>query len=129
MTVTTKMNANPDVAPRAKIWLEVDGKYVFGSGISRILRAVAETGSIKHAAEQVGRSYRFIWSRIKDAEDSFGEKLVDTQVGGQGSKRSELTPLAVDLLADFEQLHADATQLVERAFQRRVAATLKRHQS
>ena len=119
----------PVVSPRAKIWLEVDGQYVFGSGISRILHAVAETGSIKHAAEQVGRSYRFIWSKIKAAEESFGAKLVESQVGGQGTKRSSLTPLANDLLADFEQLRSEATQLVENAFQKRIAKTLKRHQS
>lgn len=121
--------APPSVVPRAKVWLEVDGAYVFGSGIARILQAVQETGSIKHAAEKIGRSYRFIWSRIKAAEESFGAKLVETQVGGQGTKRSELTPLANDLLADFAQLRSDAVELVERAFQERVAATLKRHQA
>src|SRR5207302_805917 len=75
-------------------WLEIDGRYVFGLGISEILRAVQETGSIKRAAAAVGKSYRYAWGRIKEAERAFGEPLVRTQVGGQGDQRSTLTPLA-----------------------------------
>ena len=36
------------------IWLEVDGQYVFGRGISEILKAVERTGSIKAAAHALG---------------------------------------------------------------------------
>ena len=41
------------VTPRVKVWLEVDGQYVFGRGISDILKAIAETGSIKAAAGEL----------------------------------------------------------------------------
>ena len=44
--------------PRVKVWLEIDGKYVFGWGICEILQAVREPGSIKDAAAQLGKSYR-----------------------------------------------------------------------
>ena len=56
------------IQPRVKIWLEADGQYVFGFGISEILKAVEQSGSIKAAAELLGKSYRHIWARVKKAE-------------------------------------------------------------
>ena len=62
------------IKARAKVWLEADGKYVFGLGISKILRAVDQEGSIKAAANVVGKSYRHIWARIKEAEEAFEDR-------------------------------------------------------
>jgi molybdate transport system regulatory protein len=76
------------------VWLEIDSEYVFGLGISEILQAIERTGSIKQAAVEVGKSYRHVWDRVKQAEQALGRTLVETQVGGQGSRRSKLTPEA-----------------------------------
>jgi molybdenum-dependent DNA-binding transcriptional regulator ModE len=58
--------------PRVKVWLEVGGCYAFGLGISEILQAVERTGSIKHAAAHLGKSYCYVWGRIKKAEQAQG---------------------------------------------------------
>ena len=42
------------VRPRVKLWLEKNDEYVFGLGISNILKAVDQTGSIKKAAASPG---------------------------------------------------------------------------
>ncbi len=115
------------VDPRAKVWLEVDGKYVFGRGISDILRAVAETGSIKAAAEKLGKSYRYIWAKVKEAEEALGASLVDTRVGGKDARRSDLSDLATDLVDDFDALRQQIFELVHEEFQRRLESTLKKH--
>jgi molybdate transport repressor ModE-like protein len=81
--------------PRVKVWLETaGGNYAFGFGIAEILQAVEKAGSIKHAATDLGKSYRYVWGRLKEAEKALGEKLVQTQVGGKGHQRSSLTPSA-----------------------------------
>ena len=90
------------VTPRAKLWLEVNSQYVFGLGISEILKAIQHTGSIKAAAREVGKSYRHVWDKIKQAEQALGVPLVRTQVGGKDARRSELSELAQDLVRDFE---------------------------
>ena len=81
------------VTPRTKLWLEVNSQYVFGLGISNILKAVQHTGSIKAAAKEVGKSYRHVWDKIKHAEQALGVPLVRTQVGGKDVRRSELSEL------------------------------------
>lgn len=104
------------ITPRAKIWLEVDGDYVFGLGICRILEAVDETGSIKEAAAGVGKSYRHVWSRIKEVEQKLGIPLVATQVGGGDARRSTLTESARQLASCYRQMRQQVFAVVEEQF-------------
>jgi molybdate transport system regulatory protein len=105
--------------PRVKVWLEIDGLYAFGLGLSEILQAVDRAGSIKHAARGLGKSYRYVWGRVKEAERALGRPLVATQVGGQGARRSSLTPEARRLVADFLALRGRMVRAVEDEFARR----------
>ncbi len=107
------------VEPKVKVWLEVNGDYVFGQGLSRMLEAVRETGSIKEAAKTLDKSYRYIWGRIKQAEESIGESLVETQVGGSGVRRSGLTPRAEELLEAFHALKERITKVLNEEFSAR----------
>ena len=91
---------------RVKVWLEVEGRYVFGFGLSEILKAVETAGSIKGAAEQLGKSYRYVWGRIKKAERELGHVLVEARVGGSGRDRSSLTDLAQRLVHDYDALRS-----------------------
>src|SRR5262249_59178773 len=79
------------LVPRLKVWLETGGRYAFGFGLAQILQAVERAGSIKRAARDLGKSYRHVWGRIKEAEGCLGQRLVKTQVGGNDTQRSSLT--------------------------------------
>jgi len=106
------------LSPRVKVWLEVEGHYVFGLGICEILEAVARTGSIKQAAADLGKSYRYVWGRVKDAERALGQPLVETRVGGQGVRRSSLTAEAHQLVGAFRELRGRMGRLVVEEFAR-----------
>ena len=103
LTVTAKRAAQAatQIRPRVKVWLEAGDDYLFGWGICEILLAVRETGAIKDAAAQLGKSYRYVWGRVKDAEATLRQSLVETRVGGVIEQRSDLTPLANQLVEDF----------------------------
>lgn len=98
------------IRPRVKVWLEIDDQHAFCSGMCRILQAIDRTGSIKHAAAEVGRSYRFVWGRIKEVELACGIPLVDAHVGGGKERRSFLTPAGRSLLESFVRLQAKLHQ-------------------
>lgn len=106
----------PLVTARAKVCLEIDEHYVFGLGICRILQAIDESGSIKHAATTVGKSYRHVWSRIKEVEQALGISLVDTQVGGVDSRRSSLTEPARQLVTHYDAMREQVLALVQSQF-------------
>ncbi|MGE0607419.1 MAG: winged helix-turn-helix domain-containing protein [Pirellulales bacterium] len=108
-----------DLTPRVKVWVEAEGEYVFGHGLSEILLAVQETGNIKQAAAGLGKSYRHVWSRIKEAEAALGISLVEARVGGATTRRSCLTPAAQELLADFVALRERMLAVVQEEFAKR----------
>ncbi len=115
------------VMPRTKLWLEVNSQYVFGLGISNILKAIQHTGSIKAAAREVGKSYRHVWDKIKEAEQALGVPLVRTQVGGKDARRSELSELAQDLVREFDAFRQRLFDMVQVEFSQRLRDTLQKH--
>ncbi len=107
------------VSPRVKVWLEIDGEYIFGFGLSEILKAVGTAGSIKGGADVLQKSYRHIWGRIKKAEQALGYQLVETRVGGKGTSRSSLTDFAEQLIHDFDALRTRTQKVVADEFSER----------
>jgi molybdate transport system regulatory protein len=107
------------IQPRIKVWLETDGRYGFCNGMCQMLQAVERTGSIKQAASELGRSYRYVWGRIKNAEEVFGRQLVETQVGGKDTQRSSLTASGKHIVSAFLALHARITDVLDEEFTRR----------
>src|SRR5262249_3256672 len=89
------------LVPRVKVWLESEGRSAFGVGLGGLRQAGGQCGSIREAAGQVGKSYRHIWDRIKDAERANRGPLVETRVGGASARRSSLTDEARRLLVGF----------------------------
>ncbi len=104
------------IAPRVKLWFELDGRRVFCAGICQILQAVEQTGSIKEAAATMGRSYRFVWGRLKEAEVTFGQQLVETRVGGELAQRSVLTSAGRRLVENYQQLRQKLFDVADAEF-------------
>jgi len=86
----------------SKVWIEdEDGNYLFGYGIASILEGIGRLGSISAVASERQRSYRYIWGRIRKAEEILGTSLVETTLGGQDQRRSHLTSEGKRWLAGF----------------------------
>lgn len=102
--------------PRYNLWLEVDGQVVLSLWRVELLRAVAATGSISAAAEQLDVPYRTAWQKIHEMEMRLGEKLVETQVGGRHGGGARLTATAERHLARFDRLAEDMERFVADSF-------------
>ena len=89
---------------RHKIWLERDGKVIFGRGREEIFRAIEECQSLHAAAKKLKMSYRAAWGRVKASEDRLGIKLVETEGAG---RRMHLTSEARALLDQFDQVEKE----------------------
>jgi molybdate transport system regulatory protein len=113
---------------RVKVWLEVDGQYTFGFGLSEILKAVEATGSIKGAARQLGKSYRYVWGRIKKAEATLGCLLVEARVGGSGSRRSGLSERAQGFVQNYDALRDRMFAVAQEEFAHRFSLPSPRRQ-
>jgi molybdate transport system regulatory protein len=109
---------SPPLVPRVKVWLETDGHYAFGFRLSEMLQAVEQARSIKQAAADLGKSYRYVWGRIKEAEQNLGRLLVESHVGGTGTQRSSLTPAGRQLVAAFLSFRSRMVEIARDEFGR-----------
>lgn len=103
--------------PRYNLWIEVNGEVVLSLWRADLLRAIAASGSISAAAEQLKIPYRTAWQKINEMETRLGEKLVDTQTGGHHGGGARLTPAAELYLEQFDRFAHDMQRFVVDAFE------------
>ncbi|RJQ48139.1 MAG: LysR family transcriptional regulator [Nitrospiraceae bacterium] len=101
---------------RSKIWLEVDGNTVFGSGRKYLLEGISRYGSINKAAKDISISYRKALSYIQAMEDRLGLKLVERKTGGKNGGGANLTSEAKELLQRYEMLEDGVNEMLDRKF-------------
>jgi len=101
---------------KSKIWLEKDGELVFGTGRMRILKTVAQTGSLKQAAEKLKMSYRRAWSYIHSAEERLGKLLLLKERGGKSGGGAQLTEYAKELIRNFDQLQKEVRKFTDKRY-------------
>ena len=88
-----------------KIWIEKDGKVVFGQGREELFQAIDECRSLNAASKKLNMSYRAAWGRLRASEERLGVKLVESDTAKKGMT---LTPAGKALLDKFRQLEKDA---------------------
>lgn len=64
-----------------KIWLERNGKVIFGQGRESLLKAIDEYKSLNTAAKKLQMSYRAAWGKINASEKRLGIQLVERRPG------------------------------------------------
>ena len=84
------------------LFLDDQGQKFFGEGPCRLLRGVAETGSLRAAAMQMGMAYTKALKLLKNAENALGCKLTMRMTGGKDGGGSILTPEGKEWLARYE---------------------------
>ena len=95
-----------------KVWIEKNGKVVFGKGRDNILKAVDEQRSLNAAAKKLGMSYRAAWGRLRASEERMEMKLVEI---GDGEKSMQLTQKARAIIERFDKLESDVEKLLHAA--------------
>jgi putative molybdopterin biosynthesis protein len=98
--------------------LHLSLEYKFAKGPTRhrlehplldVLESVHQTGSIGRAAQQLGRSYRYVWSELKHWESELNTSLI---VWGRTNKGATLTPQALQFLLAISQTQLDLERQV-----------------
>jgi molybdate transport system regulatory protein len=108
--------------PRAKLWVERDGKLVLSDYRVRLLALIDETGSLAEAAQRMRLSYRRAWGKVREIEQNLGLKLVESTAGGPGGGGSRLTADGRRLVDMYQRFERAARDGVARQFERIFAA-------
>jgi molybdate transport system regulatory protein len=96
-----------------KIWLEKNGRVVFGPGRDDLLKAIEGHHSLHAAAKHLKMSYRAAWGRVKASEERLGIKLVE--VDNSKKRGMHLTAAARKLIDSFDQLDGEITSIISKA--------------
>ena len=101
---------------KSKLWIEVEGKPVFGRGRRFLLEAIDKCGSINQAAKDINISYRKAWGYIEAMEDRLGFKLIERRTGGRNGGGATLTEDARESLTKYEALEKGIREIVDNRF-------------
>jgi len=101
---------------KSKLWIEIDGRPVFGRGRRFLLEAIDRYGSINQAAKEINISYRKAWGYIKAMEERLGFRLVERQTGGRNGGGATLTKEAKRFLRKYEEMETGIMELVDDRF-------------
>ena len=88
----------------------------FGPGTVELLREIDECCNVRDACERCGFSYSKGWSIIKSCEEKFGYSIVDRQAGGQTGGSASVTDKGRDLLAVYEELESELSEIADERF-------------
>ncbi|HHT45716.1 MAG TPA: LysR family transcriptional regulator [Firmicutes bacterium] len=101
-----------------KIWIESDGKKVFGDGPCEILQRVKQTGSLRMAAAEMNMSYSQAWKLIDDLESKLGFSLLHKRAGGHAGGGSVLTEEGEEFAGKYAQFRREALEKLEILFKK-----------
>jgi len=99
-----------------------DGTIVLGPGKADLLGAIARTGSIRAAADELDMSYMRAWTLVRVMNGVFRSPLVEKVRGGSEQGGARLTERGADVLAIYERMEKEATKAVAASWR-----DLKRH--
>ena len=89
---------------RPRIRSVAGDEVALGPGKIQLLALVAETGSIREAAERMDMSYMRAWTLIRTMNACFKEPLVLAARGGKAGGGAQLTPTGAAALSLYQKM-------------------------
>ncbi len=112
-TARRKTAARP-MAVSGGLWLDNQGQSFLGSKRIALLEAIADKGSITHAAKAVGLSYKGAWDAV-DAMNNLAEKpLVTRGAGGAYGGGTQLTEYGKNVIELYRKLESGHQKVISR---------------
>lgn len=104
------------LSPGCKIWVEKEGRKVFGEGPCDILKRIKRAGSLRMAAAEINMSYSQAWKLIANLEKNLGFPLLIKKAGGEAGGGSVLTDEGELFVGRFEQFHKEMEKNLQQVF-------------
>lgn len=113
-------------SPNCKLWIQKEGRKVFGDGPCDLLLRVRRTGSLRTAASEINMSYSQAWRLVDALEKKLGFPLLFKKAGGAAGGGSELTAEGEDLARRFALFRREADEALQGLFRKHFAPWVER---
>ncbi len=119
---TSNVRASTRAAPRpqrlgvkAKLWLTIGPRTLFGEGKADLLEAVDRLGSLRSAAHDMGMSYRHAWGLLRELETAAGFPFLEHS--GSGPRTNlRLTDEGRRFIAAYRRFRKPLARFIEKQF-------------
>ena len=102
---------------KAKFWLTLGPRTLFGDGKAKLLECVDELGSLRSAAQSMGMSYRHAWGLLRELDKAAGFAFLEHS--GAGARTClRLTDEGRRFLEAYRRFRAPLIDAVEARFHR-----------
>lgn len=106
------MSFDPNHDPiRLRLRLYFGDQLMLGPGKADLLAGIEKTGSIAAAGRQMSMSYKRAWMLVEEMNGAFQGPLVSSNRGGSGGGGAALTPMGLEVLAQYRSLMAKVADL------------------
>lgn len=103
-----------DYVIKSRIWIESKHGVFLGEGRVKLLKAIAQTGSLSKAASDLGMSYKKAWNLLDSMNKSTKEPLVITSTGGKGGGGANLTPYGEKVIETFDTINQKCWEFLDK---------------
>ncbi|EZH74714.1 molybdenum transporter [Aquimarina atlantica] len=103
-----------DYVIKSRIWIESEHGVFLGEGRVKLLKAIAQTGSLSKAAGDLGMSYKKAWNLLDSMNKSTKEPLVITSTGGKGGGGANLTPYGEKVIETFDTINQKCWEFLDK---------------
>ena len=104
--------------PKLKVWVTFGDRLKFGDGRAQLLELIAERGSLRKAAAELGMSYRNAWGYLRELEQAAGFAFLERVPGGGPRSGMRLTEDAKRFLKRYRQFRDALEGDMKRRFAR-----------
>jgi molybdate transport system regulatory protein len=105
----------PRLGTKAKFWLTLGPRTLFGDGKAELLDLVERLGSLRSAAQSMGMSYRYAWGLLRELDDASGFAFLEHR-GPRTNLR--LSEDGRRFLEAYRRFRAPLDEVVEKRFRR-----------
>lgn len=88
----------------------------YGPGCQQLLSLIRDTGSVRHASEQMGLSYSKAWRMIRELEAQAGFPVIVRRQGGRAGGAARLTEAGERLLRRYGAYAEACARAIEAIF-------------
>src|SRR5262249_10670646 len=90
-----------------------DGETALGPGRVDLLELIAETGSLRAAAQQMEMSYMRAWTLVKSLNSWFRAPLVEVSRGGKRGGGAQLTELGRKIISLYRRIERESQRVAK----------------
>ncbi|MEN8125799.1 MAG: LysR family transcriptional regulator [Bacteroidota bacterium] len=98
---------------KGRIWIEINNETFIGGGKARLLRKIAELGSLRKAAAEMNLSYRQAWYSLNQMNKAGKEPLIILKRGGKHGGIAQITTFGKLILTQFKKIENDFDKFLD----------------